>query len=139
MAIANVKIYYGDTSYQFERNAHISWKFKDIRYAKILGNQLKSDYWLGYQALFTLSWEEPRYLLGDQYVKLIEIYNEMAAVCIYPEPDALPDQSFLVRIDNMFDFDLIEGTTVYGYRGKMVLEGVEVLTEIPTGIALMCA
>ena len=142
MGVANVHIYWGDgagENYQFDKNPHISWRFKLAKFNRPLGNTLKARYWLGFVAIFKLSWTEPRYFLGDQYEKLIEIFNTMDAICIYPEPDALPDVSFLVEIDDdIFDFDLIEGTTVHGYRGSMTLEGAEVLTEIPSGIVLMC-
>lgn len=128
--------------YQFERNPDISLTYRILKHRHVLGNLHTAEYYLGAQVDMVLTWAHPkRFIRGDQYAKFIEIYNlfldSTVAVCVYPEPNLLPDKYFLMKITNDFDFDFIEGITVAGYQGTMVLEGTAELSEIPTDATLM--
>ena len=128
----------GINEYQCPIDPAISWKYNDLKYTQTIGNQLTVDDWIGVQVIFNLDWMEPRFFKGEQYYQLAKMFNSFSTICFFPDPDTFPNACFLTKISGGFNFDLVRGGKVYGWEGKMTLEGTEVLESIPLTSILTC-
>jgi len=128
----NVKLTWSDGAceIQFSYQPHIDqWmEHLQINHSLTLGGD--ADYHLGYKYHCILSWKRDNFFRGSQLDDLRELFNTHDGLCIYPAPDTHPNQHFLVKWVNDFDFHLKQGAIEMGYNGTIELRGAEVLSEI---------
>lgn len=79
-----------------------------------------------------LAWEPPVYFDLTQYLALKLIWLPRTEIYIYPNPRDYPEFYFEVNWKGNFDFVSATGRVgldAFGYHGKMVLNGSDVLTD----------
>ncbi len=66
------------------------------------------------------------------YDGLLAEYNRKAELNFIPNPQEYPDTNFEVRWVNTFNFIYATKTRIESFRGKIELEGTEILLTIPS-------
>jgi len=99
-----------------------------VRNETIAGN--RRYHHRGYQFQFTLTWEKS--LITEAQWKIIkDIINKNTQILFVPFPDKYPNSTFYVKSYGGIENITVSNYIGQGYKGNLVLETLNPVTEIP--------